>query len=280
MSESKRSRRAALRAQQEAAERAAKRKKVIGVIAGVVAIAVIVVAITTWATHRSNSPAASGGASVSVGAQITPPHGDPATGAITPITGKAPSTAPVFAVYSDFQCPWCKITEDAFGPQLVQLAQQGRITLKFHSVTFLQDGYPGNNWSTRAAEAAAAADAVGAYTKYYAVVYKNQPDKEGAGFTDEQLRNDFPKQAGITGDKLTTFQKYYDTRATKDFVEKAAATNLAAIKRIDGPKYFTPTFTVNGKAWSAWESWYDQSTGQWTTRPTADQLLAAIASGS
>ena len=137
-----------------------------------------------------------------------------------------------------------------------------------------------NGWSTRAAEAAAAADAVGAYPQYYAVVYKGQPAKEGDGYTDDQLRNVFPKQAGITGDKLKTFQKYYDTRATHDFVEKAAATNLADIKRIDGEKYGTPTFTVNGKAWTAWQKWYDQGSGQWTTKPTADQLLTAITSGS
>lgn len=33
---------------------------------------------------------------------------------------------------------------------------------------------------------------------------------------------------------------------------------------------------VNGKNWDAWQGWYDQKTGQWSTRPTAELLLSSI----
>lgn len=272
---SRQSRRAALKAQQEAEARAGRRKKVIGVVAGVVVVAVAAVAVVVGLTGRGSEPTAVASAT---GAQVAPPHGDASTGAITPITGKAPSSAPVFTVYSDFQCPWCKVADDGFGQELVQLAQQGRITLRYRTVTFLESNFK-NDWSTRAAEAAADADAVGAYTQYYAAVYANQPQQEGAGYTDQQLRVDFPKQAGITGDRLAKFQKLYATRASQTFVKRAATTNEASIKQVAG-QLSTPTFAVNGKNWTAWQGWYDQNSGQWTKKPTAQQLLSSINSAA
>ncbi|WP_236082565.1 DsbA family protein [Acidipropionibacterium jensenii] len=266
------SRREALRAEQEATERAAKRKKLIGVIAGVVVIAVVVVITTiTINTHKrsaaENTPVTS--------AQVTPPSADAATGIYTVNQKSAKKDAPTLTLYEDYQCPICKETEDVYGPVLRKLAASGDIKLQYRTLTFLDDSYPGGS-SYRAAMAAASADMVGKLGAYHNTIYKNQPEREGAGYTEEQLRNTFAKDAGITGTDLMKFQKYYDTKAASDFIKLAAnkgldeGTKLAAGDPTSFPNGFgTPFFTVNGKPYTGWQS---------ITNPTPAALLASIKS--
>jgi hypothetical protein len=132
-------------------------------------------------------------------------------------------------LYEDYQCPNCKETEDTYGPVLKQLAASGDIKLQYRTLTFLDNGR--NDSSYRAAMAAASADMVGKLEAYHNMIYKNQPAREGDGYTDDQLRNVFAKDAGITGSDLTNFQKYYDTKATSAFVKNAAAKGLTARRK-------------------------------------------------
>ncbi|WP_257477533.1 DsbA family protein [Acidipropionibacterium jensenii] len=274
MSQSKSSRREALRAQQAAQARAAKRKKLLGVIAGLVAIAVIAVIATITINNHKRSEAAN---MTVTSAQVTPPSADAATGTYTVNPKTAKKDAPTLTLYEDYQCPICKETEDTYGSALRQLATSGDIKLQYRTLTFLDDNYPGAS-SYRAAMAAASADMVGKLQAYHNTIYKNQPAREGTGYTDDQLRNAFAKDAGITGTDLTKFQKYYDTKATSNFVKLAASkgldegTKLAQGDPTDFPNGFgTPTWTVNGKPYTAWQS---------ITNPTAASLLASITSAA
>ncbi|AXE38397.1 DsbA family protein [Acidipropionibacterium virtanenii] len=258
MSQSKQSRREALRAQQEAEIRAAKRKKLIAVIAGVVVVVVAVVAIVVAVTHRSGSDSATG-------AQVTPPSADKDSGTYTVNSSTAKKGVPTLTLYEDYQCPGCKSAEDTYGPSIRSLARSGDIKLQYRTLTFLDDNMR-NDSSYKAAMAAASADMVGELEAYHDVIYKNQPAQEGTGYTDEQLRVTFPKEAGITGDKLTKFQKYYDDKATSDFVKNAAKKGLEHGTSLD-PNLSTPFFTVNGKKYTDWQN---------ISSPTAETLLASI----
>ncbi|AMS04876.1 thioredoxin [Acidipropionibacterium acidipropionici] len=259
MSQSKQSRREALRAQQEAEVRAAKRKKVIGVIAGVVVVVVAVVAGVFAFTNRSDSPSASG-------AQVNPPSADKDSGVYTIKSGTVKQGAPTLTIYEDYQCPICKQTEDTYGDSIRSLAKSGDIKLQYRTLTFLDDNMR-NDSSYKAAMAAAGADMVGKLEAYHDVVYKNQPEQEGTGYTDEQLRTTFPKEAGITGADLTKFQKYYDDKATSDFVKNAASKGLAEGQKLAGDQFGTPFFTVNCKKYTDWQN---------ISSPTPETLLASI----
>lgn len=259
MSQSKQSRREALRAQQEAEVRAAKRKKLIAVIGGVVVAAVAVVAIVFAFTNRSDSSPASG-------AQVTPPTADKTSGRYNVNASTAKSGAPTLTIYEDYQCPICKQTEDTYGSSIRSLAKSGDIKLQYRTLTFLDDNLR-NDSSYRAAMAAASADMVGRLEAYHDVIYKNQPEQEGAGYTDEQLRVTFAKEAGITGDSLTKFQKYYDDKATSDFVKNAASKGLADGQKLAGDNFGTPFFTVNEAKYTDWQNISD---------PTPETLLASI----
>lgn len=269
----KQSRRAALRARQQAEVRAARSRKQLLLMCGAVVLVVAIAFVVGMVTGRDRPQG--GNPYAKVGAQITAPNADPSTGVYTVNAGVAKHGAPTLTLYEDYQCPACKASEDSFGPVLRQLAASGEITLQFRTLTFLDNNFKGQS-SYRAAMAAAAADAVGALEAYHDVIYRNQPAKEGTGYTDDQLRTTFAAQAGITGEKLTEFQKYYDTRATSDFVRKAADQGLQSGKslaeadpsafRPDG-HFGTPTWTVNGKPYTGWRS---------IQNPTAASLLASI----
>ena len=49
-------------------------------------------------------------------------------------------------------------------------------------------------------------------------MYKGQPEQEGTGYTDAQLKQ-FAEQAGVTGAGLTAWQKCYDARDHNQYVE-------------------------------------------------------------
>ncbi|WCC79318.1 thioredoxin domain-containing protein [Cutibacterium equinum] len=250
------SKRAALRAQQEAQESAKKRRRIIGVIAGVLVAAAIVVSVVFGLNRKSDD--------APTGSQITPPSATK-DGIYTLNKDKVKDGAPTLTVFQDYQCPACKATEDLFGKSLNDLSAKGEIKLQYHTLTFLDNNLK-NDSSTRAAMAAAAADVVGHYEAYHDVVYSHQPEEEGAGYTDEQLRKEFATEAGITGKDLTTFQKVYDSKRTQDFVENGNDKGLQELQKFGSAG--TPTFLVNGKPWEGWQSF--------SAAPSADDLLAAI----
>lgn len=170
----------------------------------------------------------------------TPPNANKDKSGIVVNPGKATSGAPVVSLFQDYQCPACKAMEDQFGSKLEEMANAGKIQLEYHTMTFLDDNL-GNDASVRSAQAAACADTVGAYAKYHDTVYANQPTQEGQGYTNDQLLKDFPKAAGITGDKLTSFTACYDKKNMANWVttvdDTASKSNIKA----------TPTLRVNGK---------------------------------
>ena len=185
----------------------------------------------------SHAPAPSAKAPLPAG-QVLPPSATADQAAIMVNPG-LDASIPLVVEYFDYQCPACRATDQVFGARLADLARKGVIRLEFHAMTFLDDNLS-NDSSTRAAVAAACADIVGAYGSYHRVIYANQPAKEGAGYLDSQLRNDFAARAGITGPGLQNFQKCYDSRATATFV---AGVDQAAK---DEGVHSTPTLRFNG----------------------------------
>ena len=237
------SRREAMRAQQQAQEAAARRRKIVGIVAGILVVAIIA-AVVIWAVNRDK------GSEEATGPQAKPPSANMKTGAYTVYPKKAKKSAPVVTVFEDPQCPGCKNLETSnLGHAIQALASSGDIELRWQILTFLDDNLR-NDSSSRAARAIAAADMVGKLAPYHNTVYANQPE-EGTGYTDEQLRDDFAAQAGIKGEDLATFQKYYDNNTTKDFAEKAAEEGLKEGMKLE-KKFGTPFMTVDGKPWNDW----------------------------
>ncbi len=199
--------------------------------------------------------------------QQTPPNATALNGIeITSHDVKPANGVPHLKMYEDPQCPGCAQTEGIFGPSVLQLVDEGKITAEVITAHFL-DGNIGNDASERAGNAGAAADVVGKYRELHTVMFANQPEEVvgGPGYTDKQLRIDFPDTAGIEGDDLTTFQELYDARAFADFVG-----NSDTQFTTDGI-VGTPTYLVGDNQLE-----FADEAGQLMIQPTSADLLRAI----
>jgi protein-disulfide isomerase len=224
-------RREQLRLQREAELKAAQRKKRLTIGLGIVG-AVVAISLIAWGVYTFKD---------TIGAtNAVPPHANGDKSGIIANPGVAKSGAPLFVIYQDYQCPGCKQYHTVFGTKLREAADAGKIQLEYRTMNFLDSNLK-NDASTRAAVAAACADNAGVYQGYYDALYDNQPATEGAGFSADLLRTTIPTQLGLTGDKLTGFQKCYDTQATLQFIN--GTNDLAGRAGITG----TPVYQYNGK---------------------------------
>ncbi|WP_022910929.1 DsbA family protein [Aestuariimicrobium kwangyangense] len=230
-------RREQLRAQQLAdAKRARTRMRILYAVAGFMLIAIVATVGVVIYNDRQNKRDI---AAREAASQVKPPHLN-ADGSGIVVNPQVTGDVPTLSVYLDFQCPACKSANDYFGATVNKLAADGKLKLEYRVLTFLDTNLR-NDSSERAARASFCADIAGSFGAFHDAVYANQP-AEGTGFTDEQLRVTYPTAAGITGAKLTAYQKCYDDKATaqavRDEESKARTTWQGS----------TPQYSVNGKS--------------------------------
>ncbi len=201
---------AAARAAAEAEQK--KRDRRIQIIGGAV-IAVLVagiIGVGVWGSRQSSDTGSSLPTEIVADAAV--PAGGNGDGGDNPwsMPINAAAGKPTLAIWEDFQCPACASFESQYGASIEKIAADGIATVVYRPTTFIQNNFPKSPnplSSTRAASAyGCAADAGKAEgQKFHNTVFANQPANEGDGWTNEQLIQ-FGKDAGITGDKLTTFE--------------------------------------------------------------------------
>jgi len=242
-----------LKARQQAATRHQRRTRLIAIVAGAVVVALVLVAIVVF--HPSAPTPVPPPPTVTSTEQPTstgpfiPPDGTAAMGWIQVPSANTKPGALVVDEHLDYQCPWCELAEQFYGPALQSLAERGDIVWRIHIRTMVGDRMLNNDSSQRAAMAATCADVVGDFIAYHDTIFANQPTTEGTGYTDQQLRVDFAQKAGITGDKLTQFQACYDTQKTLPYVQAMEQVNWNSTTINGGtnsPVQGTPAFFVNG----------------------------------
>ncbi|MDR2974072.1 MAG: thioredoxin domain-containing protein [Propionibacteriaceae bacterium] len=242
------SKRGQLRAQQAAIAARAKRNRIIGVVVAVVVLAAILVGLVVWQTSSNDKPAGNTSSAASF-TGFKPPNGSANATYIEVKAANASADAIIVDEYFDYQCPYCRLVDSYYGSLFRELVDRGDVVLHMHPRSFLDRGIPGN-YSIKAATAAACADTVGKFIEYHETVFANQPAKEGDGYTEQQLRVDFPAEAGITGDNLTSFQQCYDTQKTTAYMEALEANQVmpASSGITDRTKWGTPDFYAYDQA--------------------------------
>jgi protein-disulfide isomerase len=209
MSESGKNRRdraAAAREEANAGER--RRERMVRIIGAVTVVVVVfgIIGVAVIARNSSDTSAAavpSADPNAPLPATVLPADDERAFA--VPYPGTATADAPVLEIWEDFQCPACGAVEKANGAGIESLADDGTIQLIWRPTTFL-DRNLGNDASARATAAWGCAIDAGKAKEYHNAVFANQPEQEGAGYTDEQLLA-FAGDAGITGADLDTFTK-------------------------------------------------------------------------
>lgn len=227
----KQSRREQLRAQREAELQAAQRKRRVVIGAGLVGFVVLVVAIVFGVYSIKDRIGAT---------NAVPPRANGDRTGMIAYPNQARSGAPLLVIYEDFQCPFCKLFHEAFDSKIRAAAQAGDIQLEYRVLTFLDAGLR-NDASKRATVGLTCADNAGVFLEYHDQVFSRQPAQEGAGYSNQLLRDEVPAVVGLTGDRLAGFQKCYDTQATLQFVNGMdAAGGRAGVTS-------TPTYQFKGE---------------------------------
>jgi protein-disulfide isomerase len=246
----------------EAQQKKDKRNKMLigwGIVAAVVAI-LAVVALVVTTSIRQNTPIADQGpvpASANVNGGVTllanteVKKTEPATVDVTTLTKPETVPSPVVApgaeaeagqpvkviAYIDFICPVCKRFEDTYNDALTSLRNEGKITMEYRPLGFL-DRQSSTNYSSRSANAAAcvADKAPEKYAEYVDVLFANQPAEGGAGLSDDKLKS-------LATDIGADINSCVDDKTFRPYVKYS--TELASNTGITG----TPTVFIDGKQW-------------------------------
>jgi protein-disulfide isomerase len=231
-----------------------------GIVAAVVAILAIVALVVT-SSIRQNTPIADQGpvpanANINGGVTLLANTEVKKTDAATvdmanvpakPATLPSPVVAPgaeaeegqpvKIVAYIDFICPVCKRFEDTYNEALTGLRNEGKISLEYRPLGFL-DRLSSTNYSSRAANAAAcvAEEAPEKYAEYVGILFANQPAEGGAGLSDDKLKS-------LASDIGADINSCVDDRTFRPYVKYS--TELASNTGITG----TPTVFIDGKQW-------------------------------
>ncbi len=157
------------------------------------------------------------------------------TGAIA--VGEGPDSVDT---YIDFQCPVCAGFEEAYGPTLAQLADEGTITLNIHPIAILDRASQGTAYSTRSANAAycVAVDEPAAVLPFVQAMFAGQPAEGTPGLTDEEIAA-IAEDAGASDAVASciadgTYERFVAAK-TRDTPVQEGAAGIG-----------TPTIVVNG----------------------------------
>ena len=198
------------------------RRRQLTLIGGIVIVAVAIVA---WIVWQNNKPI---GEIVSIPTQTYAQAngktlGDPAA----PVT---------IILFSDFQCPICKVFADNVEKQvLATYVDTGRAKLEYHHYIVI-DGNVGGSESRDAAEASECANDQGQFWNFHDLLYANQGAREGGGaFTIRRLK---AMGAGMGLDSAT-FDACVDSSQHADLVRADEA--LALQYGVNG----TPSVFIN-----------------------------------
>ena len=197
----------------------------IWVSVAVVAVLVVVIGIVVWMNRAATDPG-------------TPPSGsgiEQETGAI--VVGDGEQT---LDTYIDFMCPICGDFEEAYGEEILDLVDDGTLTLNIHPISILDRYSQGTEYSTRAANAmyCVAETDPDAAVPFMQAMFANQPQENSTGLTDDEILA-IAEDAGISGiDSCVTDGSYskYVTAMTEKTPVQPGKSGIG-----------TPTLVVNGE---------------------------------
>ncbi|MDJ0321127.1 thioredoxin domain-containing protein [Pseudarthrobacter sp. PS3-L1] len=256
------------RAIREAQVKKDKRNKLLigwGIVAAVVAI-FIIVALVVSSNIRNNAPVGdqgpspanantNGGVTLLANTDVVPVEPstvDASTVGARPDTAPSPIVAPgaeavagepvKVILYIDFICPVCKQFESTYDENLTNLRNEGKITVEYRPLGFL-DSRSSTNYSSRAANAAAAVagEAPEKYKEFVDKLFAEQPAEGSAGLSDDELKK-------MASDMGVNIDSAVDDKTYRPYVKFSTA--LAANIGVSG----TPTVFVDGEQWGQGES--------------------------
>ncbi|TFC78309.1 DUF4190 domain-containing protein [Cryobacterium cheniae] len=149
-------------------------------------------------------------------------------------------------VYVDPMCPYCRQFEETNGTQLAALVSDGSITLRLHSLTFLDRVSQGTAYSTRASAALTCQATLnpGQLLGYQAALFANQPAENSEGLADSELAALVDSPVDISACLAAGEYQAWSQANTEQALNGPIPD--AEITRVQG----TPTVLVNGSVYA------------------------------
>ena len=173
-----------------------------------------------------------------LGGGVEPTYTATASGAVV-TAGNGPV---VIDVYEDYLCPSCERFEERYGDEMTTALNEGRITVRQHTVAILDRLSSPAGYSTRAANAALCAVPAGVFPRYHHRLFEEQPAEGGPGLTDDELVA-LGTELGAQGDFEACVRGGTHTDAVAAETEKAR-TDPAL--QTEG-RFGTPTVAIDGQ---------------------------------
>lgn len=151
-----------------------------------------------------------------------------------------PDAAKTIDFYEDPLCPACGQVERAYGQELAQQLDEGKLAIRFHYVNFLDKKSGSGDYSTRAiaaSECVAASGSGAVYSKFqHALFVDKQPAEDGDDLGNQQLA-DIARDAGAPADAVQCVASGAKVEAAK----ANAKTATDALKNLNDQKVSTPS---------------------------------------
>ncbi|MEV6278565.1 thioredoxin domain-containing protein [Nocardia sp. NPDC051832] len=150
----------------------------------------------------------------------------------------APKTIDVF---EDPLCPACAMVERAYGQELAQKLDEGKLAIRYHYVNFLDKQSASGDYSTRAIaadECVAASGSGPVYSQFQHTLFTSKQPKEGgdSDLTNQQLA-DIARESGASADAVQCIASGAKVEAAK----ANAKTATEALRGLNDGKVATPS---------------------------------------
>jgi protein-disulfide isomerase len=173
-----------------------------------------------------------------LGGDVEPTYAAKADGAVV-TAGTGPV---VIDVYEDYLCPACERFEERYGNEITTALNEGKITVRFHTIAILDSLSTPEGYSTRAGNAALCAVPAGIYPRYHGKLFDEQPAEGSAGLSKDELVA-FGTELGAQGDFAACVQG--DTHVDAVAAETKKAAGDTALQT--NGRFGTPTVAIGGK---------------------------------
>jgi protein-disulfide isomerase len=173
-----------------------------------------------------------------LGGDVEPTYTAKADGAVV-TAGTGPV---VIDLYEDYICPSCERFEARYGSEVTTALNEGKISVRFHTIAILDEQSNPAGYSTRAGNAALCAVSAGIFPRYHEKLFDEQPAEGSAGLSDDQLIA-FGTELGAQGDFAACVQGNTHVDAVAAETEKA--TSDTALQT--NGRFGTPTVAIGGK---------------------------------
>jgi protein-disulfide isomerase len=150
-----------------------------------------------------------------------------------------PDAAKTVDIFEDPLCPACGAMETAFGQELAQKIDEGKLAVNYHFVTFLDEQSKSKDYSTRAVAASLCVAQTGSgptFGKFHEALFTTkQPDEGGADLSNPALAT-LATESGAPESVASCITG----GAQLDAARTAAGKNLADLDARTGNKSATP----------------------------------------